>query len=162
LAASVLVVFVAVRVLRLTTRQQLPLFGSLILVLPWLPLRVPPGVLIWTGPVTVIVWAAVLAGLVIERLRGTKGPRWAIDPHRAPLVTAVLTLMLYGASAVWLTPILPDGDEPHYLILAQSLIKDGDLRIENNHRRGDYLEYSLNAAAPDYLRRGVNGQIYSI
>jgi hypothetical protein len=162
LPVSVLAVFVAIRVLRLSTRQQLPLFGSLILVLPWLPIRVPPAALIWTSPVAVIVWAAVLAGLLIEVLRGLSAPRWAADPHRAPLVAAVLTVALYGASAVWLSPILPDGDEPHYLILAQSLIKDGDLRIENNHRRGDYLEYSLNAAAPDYLRRGINGEIYSI
>jgi hypothetical protein len=162
LPVSVLAVFVAIRVLRLSTREQLPLFGSLILVLPWLPIRVPAAALIWTGPVTVIVWAAILTGLLIEGLRGLRTPRWAADPHRAPLVAAVLTLALYGASAVWLSPVLPDGDEPHYLILAQSLIKDGDLRIENNHRRGDYLEYSLNAAAPDYLRRGVNGEIYSI
>jgi hypothetical protein len=162
LPVSVLVVFVAIRVLRLSTRQQLPLFGSAILVLPWLPVRLPPAALIWTGAPTVVVWAAVMAGLLIEILRGTRRPRWATDPRRAPLIAAALTLVLYGASAVWLSPILPDGDEPHYLILAQSLIKDGDLRIENNHRRGDYLAYSLNAAAPDYLRRGVNGEIYSI
>jgi hypothetical protein len=162
LPISVLAVFIVIRVLRLTTRQQFPLFGSLILVLPWLPIRVPPAALIWTGPLTVIVWAAVLAGQLGEVLRGMNGPRWTTDPHRAPIVAAVLSLVLYGASAVWLSPVLPDGDEPHYLILAQSLIKDGDLRIENNHRRGDYLEYSLNAAAPDYLRRGVNGEIYSI
>src|SRR5206468_1287370 len=78
------------------------------------------------------------------------------------IAAATLSLILYGSSAVWLSPILPDGDEPHYLILAQSLIKDGDLKIENNHRNGDYLPYSLNAAAPDYLRRGTNGEIYSI
>jgi hypothetical protein len=155
-------VFMAIRALRLSTRQQLPLFGSTILVLPWLPFRLPAAALLWTGPLTVVVWATVTAGLVIECLRGARGPRWAIDPRRAPLVAAALSLALYGASAVWLSPILPDGDEPHYLILAQSLIKDGDLRIENNHRQGDYLEYSLNAAAPDYLRRGVNGEIYSI
>jgi len=140
LPISVLAVFIVIRVLRLTTRQQFPLFGSLILVLPWLPIRVPPAALIWTGPLTVIVWAAVLAGLLGEVLRGMNGPRLTADPHRAPIVAAVLTLVLYGASAVWLSPVLPDGDEPHYLILAQSLIKDGDLRIENNHRRGDYLE----------------------
>src|SRR6185436_6232958 len=35
-------------------------------------------------------------------------------------------------------------------------------KIENNHRDGDYVAYSLTAAAPDYLRRGVNGEIYSI
>src|SRR6476661_4605473 len=52
LPVSVLAVFVAIRVLRLSTRQQLPLFGSLILIRPWLPVRLPPAALIWTGPLT--------------------------------------------------------------------------------------------------------------
>jgi hypothetical protein len=154
--------FIAIRALRLSTREQMPLFGSAILILPWFPVRLPAAALLWTGPVTIVVWAAAAAGLLIERSRNSPGVAMAIDPRRAPLVAAVMAFMLYGGSAVWLSPILPDGDEPHYLILAQSLIKDGDFRIENNHRRGDYLDYSLNAAAPDYLRRGVNGEIYSI
>ena len=107
------------------------------------------------------VWVAVTAGVMFARARGGNS-RWLTDPQRAPLIAAAIALILYGASAWWLSPILPDGDAPHYLILAQSLIKDGDVRIENNHRRGDYLEYSLTAATPDYLRRGVNGEIYSI
>ena len=32
-------------------------------------------------------------------------------------------------------PSVPSGDEPHYLIITQSLLKDGDLRIENNHQQ---------------------------
>jgi hypothetical protein len=159
---SILAVLIAIRVLRLSTREQVPLFGSAILILPWLPVRLPAAAFLWTGPITTAVWAAVVAGVLIERFANRAGVRESIDPHRAPLVAAMVTLVLYGGSAVWLSPILPDGDEPHYLILAQSLIKDGDLRIENNHRRGDYLDYSFNAAAPDYLRRGVNGEIYSI
>lgn len=109
----------------------------------------------------VAVWIAVIAGVLSARVR-SDGPRWLTDARRAPIAAATISLVLCGASAWWLSPILPEGDAPHYLILAQSLIKDGDVRIENNHRRGDYLEYSLNAAAPDYLRRGVNGEIYSI
>ena len=50
---------------------------------------------------------------------------------------------LYGSVAARLidTPMFPGGDEPHYLVIAQSLWRDGDLAIENNHRRGDTFEY---------------------
>ena len=161
LPLSMAAVFAAIRIFRLSPREQSPLFGSAVLILPWLPFQLPPAALLWTGPFAVAVWAAVIAGIVAARL-GDGRDHWMIDRHRAPIVAAMLALVLYGASAVWLSPILPDGDEPHYLILAQSLIKDGDFRIENNHRHGDYLEYSLTAAAPDYLRRGINGDIYSI
>jgi hypothetical protein len=161
LPLSIVLVFAGIRVLRLSPRQQSPLFGSAVLVLPWLPFPVPAAALLWTGPFMVAIWVAVIVGVLIERTRGAHR-RWFTVPPRAPIACAMLSLALYGASAAWLSPIFPDGDEPHYLILAQSLIKDGDLRIENNHRRGDYLEYSLNAAAPDYLRRGTNGEIYSI
>ena len=60
------------------------------------------------------------------------------------------------------TPLFPGGDEPHYLVIAQSLWRDGDLRIENNHTRGDYQEYFNRTLTPHYLTRGVDRQIYSI
>jgi hypothetical protein len=161
LPLAIAAVFLAIRLLRLSPRQRSPLFGSAVLILPWLPFRIPAAALLWTGPFMAAVWLAVVVGVIVERSRGNTA-RWFTDPRRAPVVAGLLSLGLYAASAAWLAPLLPDGDEPHYLILAQSLIKDGDLRIENNHRRGDYLEYSLNAATPDYLRRGVNGEIYSI
>jgi hypothetical protein len=161
LPLSIAAVFGLIRLLRLSSREQAPLFGSSIAILPWFPFPVPAAALLWTGPILTVVWVAVIAGVSFERLSGARGSVLT-DPHRAPVVAAVAAFALFGASAVWLSPILPDGDEPHYLILAQSLIKDGDLRIENNHRQGDYLDYSLNAAAPDYLRRGGNGEIYSI
>jgi hypothetical protein len=60
------------------------------------------------------------------------------------------------------TPLFPGGDEPHYLVISQSLWRDGDLLIENNHTRGDYQEYFHRTLTPHYLTRGVNRQIYSI
>jgi hypothetical protein len=154
--------FLAVaRVAHLSAGQASPLFASAVLLLPWLPVPLPPAAFLWTGPLTIVIWMLVIGSVVHARLR-TASAGWLTDAARAPLLAAGVALLLYGASARWLAPILPDGDSPHYLILAQSLISDGDLQIENNHRRGDYLGYSLQAAQPDYLRRGVNGQIYSI
>ena len=58
---------------------------------------------------------------------------------------------------------LPAGDEPHYLIIAQSLVNDRDLQIENNHGRGgDYHAYFWAELQPHPAARGANGQVYSI
>jgi hypothetical protein len=35
----------------------------------------------------------------------------------------------------------PTGDEPHYLIMIQSLLRDGDLDVRNNYENRDYLAY---------------------
>ena len=47
-------------------------------------------------------------------------------------------------------------------MIAQSLWRDGDLKIENNHERGDYREYFPADLEPHYLTRGTDGEIYSI
>src|SRR5204862_5378449 len=79
-------------------------------------------------------------------------------------VVALAGLLLYGGVA-WRfagTGLFPGGDEPHYLVLAQSLWRDHDLKIENNHARGDYREYFTSDLDPHYLTRGRDGEIYSI
>jgi hypothetical protein len=161
LGALVVLLYLVVRFVPLSPQQCAPLFGSSVALLPWLPLPVPPAFLIWAGPFVILVWMMVLLGVIDARARPVRS-RWLSDIRRAPAVASAAALVLYGASALWLAPILPDGDAPHYLIIAQSLIKDGDLRIENNHQNGDDLEYSLFAAQPDYQQRGRNGAIYSI
>ena len=66
-------------------------------------------------------------------------------------------------SRLWqVSPTVPTGDEPHYLVITQSLLKDGDLRIENNHRQRDYREYFDGEIAPDFRVLGRNREIYSI
>ena len=84
---------------------------------------------------------------------------WRGDPRRAPRVAAVLACALYIGSAWWLGNILPGGDEPNYLLITQSLLKDQDLQIENNHASRDYSEYFRGDLRMDYFHRGTNGQI---
>jgi hypothetical protein len=77
-------------------------------------------------------------------------------------MAAVMATAIYGVAAWQVAPSVPGGDEPHYLVITQSLLRDGDIRIENNHQRGDYLEYFPGTLRPDYRVRGRNGDIYSI
>jgi hypothetical protein len=71
--------------------------------------------------------------------------------------------IVYSLAAWQVVPSLPLGDEPHYLIITQSILKDHDIRIENNHRQGDYRAYFAGELTkPDYRRLGRNGEIYSI
>ena len=165
LAACVAVAVVCAWAVRLSADRARPLFFSAILILPWLPVAVPPSVLAWTGPVSWLVWAAIAAAVVsagTPRAPRSRPSGLLTDGRRAPLAAFACAAIVYGSAAWRLAPLVPGGDEPHYLVIAQSLWRDGDLTIENNHQRGDYLEYFGGALRPDYLRRGQDGQIYSI
>jgi hypothetical protein len=135
---------------------------ALLAVLPWLPLPVPAVLLLWTGS---FAWAGVLlavfAGLAFPRPPAAAGTPFP-QPARLAAGAGILTLAAALLTAWSLAPRLPGGDEPHYLIITQSLLEDGDLQIENNHTRRDYAAYTGGELAPDYLRRGQNGEIYSI
>jgi hypothetical protein len=152
-------------VTRPTPQAVAPLWLSAVLLLPWLPITLPLAAFIWTGHVVTWVWAAIGACLVVPRLG------WftrVVDglvrgrPAREALLAGVLSLTAYSLGAWAVAPQHPTGDEPHYLIITQSLIEDHDIRIENNHRQRDYRPYSSVGLKPDFLRRGINGQIYSI
>ncbi|HSL68602.1 MAG TPA: hypothetical protein VK864_00100 [Longimicrobiales bacterium] len=161
LAVLVAASWTLLRALRFSSAELSPFFVSALLILPWLPVPLPAAALLWTGAFVPGVWAAVAVGVIVARGRHLHW-RWAMDPGRTPILVGALAIVLYGATAWWASPRAPGGDEPHYLVITQSLLKDGDLRIENNHQRGDYLEYFSGPLRPDYLRRGSDGAIYSI
>jgi hypothetical protein len=167
--------------------SAMPLFLLALIAVPWLPLPLPPAVLAWSGRMPLFVWVAVLAILAASRhwgqsrLPGTvpatgdspgyRGqsplpgtvPASGDSPRWGAAGLAGLLAFLVGGVAFWqVRPALPAGDEPHYLVITQSLLEDGDLRIENNHRRGDYREYFAGDLRPDFRVRGRDGEIYSI
>jgi hypothetical protein len=139
---------------RRSASTLLPLILTLLLWLPYIPGPVPAWFLVWQGPIEIGVWIVACALLLRS---GQPSYRQA-----APLLAAAAAAALYAAGAAALRDRLPIGDEPHYLMITQSLIKDGDLRIENNHRNRDYASFASFDIPIHYLTRGADGEIYSV
>lgn len=145
-----------------------PALIAAVLLLPFLPVfpDVFPVAQMLAGPFRWVVWL-VIAALAIRTwcwYRPVAGI-WVPSTRRGQaLLIGVATAAVSGVMASRLTEtvLFPAGDEPHYLVIAQSLWRDGDLKIENNHARGDYREYFAQDLDPHYLTRGQDGEIYSI
>ena len=163
LAVFVLLAIVSVAVARIPTRAGLLLFLSLLLLLPWLPLPVPDVFLVWTGPIVWLVWGAIgicMLATIALKIQ-TRGVALLRDARTAPTVAAMLAFGAFLAVQLGQGPS-PTGDEPHYLVIAQSLLDDGDVKVANNYERGDYLRYYPGFLSPHFSRPGLNGELYSI
>ncbi len=147
----------------------LPAFALTSLLVPYLPV-VPdwwPGFQALAGPGFWIVWALVAAQFVWTLWPLVPGiAAWCTGRSLTTQTTAIWIVTAaaagLGAQRLTHTVLFPSGDEPHYLVIAQSLWRDGDLLIENNHERRDYLEYFGRDLDPHYLTRGVDKEIYSV
>ncbi|HEX4348663.1 MAG TPA: hypothetical protein VHZ73_13895 [Vicinamibacterales bacterium] len=141
---------------------------------PWLPERFPL-LLIVAGPLRWALAAAVAVTVATRWYRRRLCPtpkaqsprpnprRPPLTAHRLRLAVFALSLAIFlGAGLKSLSVVGLGGDEPHYLIITHSLLVDHDIKIENNHTRGDYRAFFPGELKPDYLQRGVNGEIYSI
>ena len=128
---------------------------------PWIPDRLPL-MLVLSGPLRWGVAAAAIGAAL-----GVGGRAAAIGKRLAPRVgrrtVFATSLALYLVLGLLSSRTVgPGGDEPHYLIITQSLLADADLKIENNHVQEDYRSYFGGRLRPDFLRRGQDGDIYSI
>jgi hypothetical protein len=136
---------------------------SLLILLPWLPIPVPDVFLIWTGPVVVLTWMAIALWALACLLGDVKGSRAGLlfDARVAPRVACALA---FAASVAvhYKQQLPPAGDEPHYLLIAQSLLVDHDLEVSNNYEHADYLPYYSGLLRPHYARPGRDGSLYSL
>ena len=151
-------------VARPSPRQVAPLWLSAVALLPWLPLPMPLSVFIWTGHLLIWLWAAIAAALLAPAINQTvrSGALARLPPRRAASLAGMVAAVAFGLGTWSVAPQHPDGDEPHYLVITQSILEDRDLKIEDNHREGDYRAYVSRPLKPDFLKRGKDGEIYSI
>src|SRR5262249_25313627 len=139
-------------------RRVAVLWLSALLLLPWLPRPAAPAMLVFTGHLREFVWLAIVVGLAAPFASpAVRRWRFAAAPRRPAGPAAARAAFVSRGPAASLGRRLPAGDDPHYLVIAQSPLRDHDLQIENTHTRGDYHEFFAPPLKPDYLRRGVNG-----
>jgi hypothetical protein len=149
------------RLARLRTSESWPLSVATLCWIPWLPVRLPAVAYLWDGALEWAIWLVAFAGVLFARVRLPQ-TKWWSHPTRAPQAAAALFAAGSLAAGAAVQTYIPGGDEPHYLVITQSLLRDGDLKIENNHERGDFFDYTSDPIRPDFLSRGRNGEIYSV
>jgi hypothetical protein len=122
---------------------------ALLLVVVGAPL---PGVAALAGPpMAVLVITAVAAALA------SAPPRW-----RGAAFLPIVALVYALAAARVQVQVGPEGDEPHYLMVADSLLHDRDLSLEGDYAEGRYRNFHPAPLAPHYRVRGRGGEIYSL
>jgi hypothetical protein len=71
--------------------------------------------------------------------------------------------LVYGLAAARVqAQVGPEGDEPHYLMVADSLLRDHDLSLERDYAEGRYRAFHPGPLEPHYRVRGRGGAIYSL
>ncbi len=96
-----------------------------------------PILALWRGPLGLAL-LALGGALTLVRL-GVRVP----SPHLGPARMFGIAALLYLTLGVSFTrSVAVTGDEPHYLLMAQSLWQEHDLDLRDNLARRDYLRYS--------------------
>ncbi len=81
---------------------------------------------------------------ILVMARRSPDPRLKISLAAAPLWRIwLLSFLIFALTAVVFHArgIQLSGDEPHYLMMSQSLVEDGDLDLKNNLQQKTYMQY---------------------
>jgi hypothetical protein len=146
---GVLVAIVALFCLRAPAAIAAPLAAVPLILLIGMPI---PGLAALSGPPLLALFAGLCAALL-----AAAAPRWA---GRA-LLPAVVILYMCVAARVQ-SRVGPEGDEPHYLMVADSLLHDHDLDLTQDYALGRYRAFHEAPLEPHFRIRGKHGEVYSL
>jgi hypothetical protein len=111
----------------------------------WVPpvTTIVPGLAVLRGPLGLAL-AALAVTQTLVRLTMRRSLVYAVHSRIGPRFLAFgVAFALYLAVGLWYTTRLRvSGDEPHYLLMAQSLWREGDLDLRDNLAREDWREYT--------------------
>ncbi len=110
------------------------------------------GVHALSGPPLLALAAAATVALLVSR-------RWR--PPAAALLPLVFLLFVCAGARSSLR-VGPQGDEPHYLMVVDSLLRDGDVSLERDYAEGRYAAFHDAPLAPHFRVRGRHGEVYSL
>jgi hypothetical protein len=113
--------------------------------------------LLFQGPVLVLLATAVSSVALARRFDAS---RWREPSPKALLLAA---LAFYAALGTRLPgPAGPQGDEPHYLAIAQSLLSDGDLDLKDEIEGREYALFYAGTLRPHTSPASPPGRALSI
>ncbi len=131
----------------------------------WMAIGVLPFVPALTGVLapalffsgfTMILVFTILAGLSLRGLLPTFGPR-------RPVIAVLIAFVFFLIVGRYLPgPAGPQGDEPHYLLIAESLIKDGDVDLKNQFDERAFSKFTSADLEPHTAPRSPLGKLYAI
>jgi hypothetical protein len=118
-------------------------------------IRIAPALGVLRGPLGLLLLAlAVVLALAAAFPR----PRRIAPSPRLLFGAAWALLLVVGLS--YTLRLRVSGDEPHYLLMAQSLWREHDLDLRDNHAREDWREYTPGPIAPHYGAPRADGRPY--
>jgi hypothetical protein len=110
-----------------------------------------PGVAALSGPpLLALTFAGAVAALLTAPGTGRR--------LFFPVVLALYLVVAWRVQA----RVGPEGDEPHYLIVADSLLRDHDLDLTQDFKEARYRSFHSAPLEPHFRVRGRHGEIYSI
>jgi hypothetical protein len=134
--------------LLLAAAPMVPLFTGRLLIL-----------LAVQGPVLVLVAAGTLTVAIARQAAASPA---ASRPLRSGALFAAAFLFYALLGSRIPGPAGPQGDEPHYLVMAQSLLSDGDLDLRDEFAHREYAPFFAGTLQPHTSPRSPAGRIYSV
>ena len=150
-------IFVAIRCAKIPTGLLLLPVAA---VIPWLGVA-PRGLLIWSGPCLLVVWMLVILGSARAMTSTSGASRWVIALRDRAAAAGLLAAILMFAFAWAIRPLGPSGDEPHYLLISTSVLRDGDIDLANDYSEQRHLPYYPGPLSPRHVVLSESGHEYS-
>ena len=117
--------------------------------------RIAPVLGVLRGPLGLLLLALALGLALAAAL--PRPPRIAPSPR---LLFGVAWALLLVIGLSYTLRLRVSGDEPHYLLMAQSLWREHDLDLRDNHAREDWREYTPGPITPHYAAPRADGRPY--
>ena len=126
--------------------------------IPVLTGRVLPLLVLQGGVVRLLAGAVIAVAAV--RLAVARGLRVGGAPAPALFAAALVFYSAWGTRVPGAAG--PQGDEPHYLVMAQSLLSDGDLDLADEHAAREYAPFYGGTLAPHTSPNTPPDRLYSM
>jgi hypothetical protein len=118
-----------------------------------------PSLGLLRGPAAWVL-AGLAALLALGRVLDDRRPRWASALARTPAWLLLASSgMLYACVGLrYAAGLQPSGDEPHYLVMAQSLWRDHDLDLRDEYESEEWAEFVPGPLRPHWGSPRADGR----